>query len=314
MNREIYKTYLDLIKSCHATLESFIPRPALVYETLKEKIVQSETILFIDIGSLSSELIVLDFYGPICTFEEDILEKTLLVNLPRILTNIMDKYDKKISRIVVSGEGVYKLQSKLEEFPLTTTVSSDYISVPRGYRKDALVYFNILALEKSYEALQQLNLLQKQPKESSSFIRQNILGIIGGIILLLTVIFIINKEIQLRNTNITSPIAQITPTLLPSPTSKIVTISEISFEVLNGSGIEGQAQKVADLLKEKGATKITTANAKAYTYIKTVIRIKQEFAPFQNELEILLKTKFDLDKTEILTSSSSADVQIVVGK
>ena len=72
--------------------------------------------------------------------------------------------------------------------------------------------------------------------------------------------------------------------------------------------------QVADILKGKGATKVTTSNAEKYTYVKTLIRAKKEFVSSIDEIEILLKSKYALEKTETLDSSASADIQIIVGK
>ena len=317
MNKSVYLTYLELLKNCKANPDSFIPESALVYEVLRSKISLKETVLFIDIGSLSSELIVLDYYGPVCTFEEDIHEKNLLKNLPRICTYVKEQYQKEVTRIVLSGGGVHTLQGKRDEFPLPTTLSSDYILVPHNYTEDVLSYFTILALEKHYGAVQHLTMLHGSPKKSGSFIQNNILGVIGGIILIATLIFVINKEIQLKSDKIISPIGStvaVSPTPYALPPTPSPVLSDISFEVLNGSGIEGQAGKVADLLKEKNVTQITTGNADNYNYAKTIIRIKKEYTSFGKELETLIQTKFELDKSEELDSGAAFGVQIVVGK
>jgi len=314
MNKNVYLTYGELLQNCKAFPHSFIPQSAIVYEALRGSISREETVLFIDIGSISSELIVLDYYGPVCTFEEDIHEKNLLISLPRVCTYVKEQYGREVSRFVLSGGGVHTLQGKKDEFPLPTTLSSDYILVPRNYTEDILSYFTILALEKHHGALQQINMLHDRPKKSGSFIQQNILGIIGGVILLGTVIFAINKEIQLRNNKIISPVTSTNPTSIPQPTPLPPSLSDISFEVLNGSGIEGQAGKVADLLKEKKVTQIITDNADNYDYIKTIIRIKKEYDSFRPEIETLIKSKFELDKTEVLDSGAKVGVQIIVGK
>jgi len=151
-------------------------------------------------------------------------------------------------------------------------------------------------------------------QSSGSFIQQNFLGVIGCVIIIGTVAFIINQEMRLKSDKMSSPISpssNISPTPLP-PTPSI-TLSDLSFEVLNGSGIEGQAGKVADLLKEKNVTKITTDNADNYNYVKTIIRIKKEYESLKPEIESLIKSKFEIDTTEVLDSGSPIGVQIVVG-
>ena len=316
MNKEIVGTYLDLMKSCKAHPDSLIPQSALVYETIRKKLTIDETVLYVDIGLLSSEILVLDMYGPVCTFEEDINEKNIVAQLPKIISFIKNKYERQISRLILSGGGVHRLHGEPGEFPLPTSLSSDYLATPKDYKEDELSYFNLLALEKNQRPLQQVNMLQNQPKESGSFIQQNMLGIIGIVIFLCTLFFIINKEIQLRSAKIASPVATPSsasqpPTSTPTPQ---ITLSDLSFEVQNGSGIEGQAGKVSDILKKNNITHITTKNADNYKYVKTIIRIKKEYASFGTEIELIIKPLFALDKTEVLDSSASASVQIIVGK
>ena len=120
----------------------------------------------------------------------------------------------------------------------------------------------------------------------------------------------------MRSAKIASPVATPSsasqpPTSTPTPQ---ITLSDLSFEVQNGSGIEGQAGKVSDILKKNNITHITTKNADNYKYVKTIIRIKKEYASFGTEIELIIKPLFALDKTEVLDSSASASVQIIVGK
>lgn len=91
--------------------------------------------------------------------------------------------------------------------------------------------------------------------------------------------------------------------------------SKLSITVANGSGAEGAAGKVADILKEAGYNNPSTGNADNFNYVGITIKVKKEKSDF------IALLKKDLSKEYAITSSSSdlpstspTDALIVIGK
>lgn len=100
------------------------------------------------------------------------------------------------------------------------------------------------------------------------------------------------------------------PTPIESPNIK-EDLSKYSVQVLNGSGISGEASRVKDILLEAGFTNIKTGNASKYDYQETEISLKSGLDTS------LIKTVTNyLDKystKESATPSSTYDITIIVG-
>lgn len=90
-------------------------------------------------------------------------------------------------------------------------------------------------------------------------------------------------------------------------------LSKYSIQILNGSGISGEAGKVETLLKAAGLTKTTTGNAKAYDYEETEVAMKESVPSTVFDGISSALAKYSLKETDTLPSSSSYDVVITVG-
>jgi len=89
--------------------------------------------------------------------------------------------------------------------------------------------------------------------------------------------------------------------------------SKYSVQILNGSGIAGEAGKVETLLNDAGFSKTTTGNAKAYDYEETEVAMKESVSSsIFDEISSAL-SKYSLKEADTLPSSSSYDVVITVG-
>jgi hypothetical protein len=104
----------------------------------------------------------------------------------------------------------------------------------------------------------------------------------------------------------------------PSETSSPEAETKIDFEkysinILNGSGIKGEAGRVQGLLASSGFTKITTGNASTYNFKATEVSLKEGVSDkVFNKIEESLKT-YEIEKTDNLSVSSKFDVVITVG-
>lgn len=113
--------------------------------------------------------------------------------------------------------------------------------------------------------------------------------------------------------------AAVTPTPAPTntPTPEEVDLSQYTIDVLNGSGIAGEARKVGDALESAGFTTGTIGNASSSNAKETVITAKEGVdKEFLKKLQETLESQ-DHKATisaETLSDSSDADVRVVVGR
>lgn len=104
-----------------------------------------------------------------------------------------------------------------------------------------------------------------------------------------------------------------TQTPSPSPAAKL-DLTKFSVNILNGSGIAGEAGKAKDLLTTAGFKVSGTGNASSYSFTKTIVKAKSSVdAAFVSKLVETLGKNYSVDKTQTLPDSSTDDVQVVVG-
>lgn len=103
------------------------------------------------------------------------------------------------------------------------------------------------------------------------------------------------------------------PTLTPEPTVTQINISEIKIQVQNGSGIKGEADYAAGILKEAGFEIIETGNADSYGYQETIVRLTSGLSD-----EVFIKLSEALEATYVIASESGEleeyAVVIIVGR
>jgi len=102
----------------------------------------------------------------------------------------------------------------------------------------------------------------------------------------------------------------------PSPALEAVELSSYSTQVLNGSGIVGEAGLVKDVLETEGFEDINTSNADNYDYTNTEVSLKDDVS---ESIYDLIKQALNNDYTVILdsdplTDDSDYDVVITVGE
>lgn len=100
----------------------------------------------------------------------------------------------------------------------------------------------------------------------------------------------------------------------PTPTPTIeVQKDTVSIQVLNGTGVPGQANGVKTLLSEKGYTTVTTENALNFGYVQSEIQINPEKAYLK---DVILADVSDLltdPKVTDLPAEETVDVIIIIG-
>jgi len=100
-----------------------------------------------------------------------------------------------------------------------------------------------------------------------------------------------------------------------SPTaSATIDLTKYPINVMNGSGISGQAGAVKDLLVTAGFTISGTGNADSYDFTKTLIKAKVDVpAEFLTQLSEALSKSYILDINQSLATSSADEVEVIVG-
>ncbi len=107
------------------------------------------------------------------------------------------------------------------------------------------------------------------------------------------------------------------PTQTPAPTKKaeVKNATDMSLQVLNGSGEEGVAGTAKEFLEGKGYTSIETGNADNFDYQGVTIRIKSSMEKFLSSLQTDLKEKYTLaSESGSLSEDALFDASIIIGK
>lgn len=162
-----------------------------------------------------------------------------------------------------------------------------------------------------------------QVKENDNWVNQNkkkalILAILGIAIAVIGIGVVVWQTVSTRNAGIARAkarqkmMAVVEPTPTPTPTPAVASssarLADYTVNVLNGTGIAGEANRVAELLKKKGFSKITTGNyARSYkTLVVLAVRVPQEVRNIFTE--VLSQA------TLIENTQTQFDVQITLGR
>lgn len=147
-----------------------------------------------------------------------------------------------------------------------------------------------------------------------------LLGIIGTLVVTGMYAYrFLKSEDQDSSASSVEPSLAPSPSPSPSPigpdTSTLLNLTEYSVQVLNGSGIRGEAELVANLLRDRGFSQISTGNADNYNYQSTTVRIKEgtSSAHIQKEVsDALAEYSVEIDEY-LMNQGTNVDIQIIVG-
>lgn len=128
---------------------------------------------------------------------------------------------------------------------------------------------------------------------------------------------IANKDNQSSTndqTAMTEPTSTPAPTETPTP-SETVDYTKYTLQILNGSGVPGEAGSVESMLSKLDFKNIVTGNASSYDYQQTTVSMKADIpAQVFTDISKALGSSYDVaTKSETLKDSSSYDVVITVG-
>lgn len=115
-------------------------------------------------------------------------------------------------------------------------------------------------------------------------------------------------------TSLPTQVSEASPTPTATPVSENVDLEKYTLVLQNGSGIKGEATKVKDLLVKAGFKVGTTGNASSFDYTSTIVKAKEGTdSGFITKLKEVLGESYKLGKDEVLKSSSTDDIVIIIG-
>lgn len=104
-------------------------------------------------------------------------------------------------------------------------------------------------------------------------------------------------------------------TATPTPTAPPeISLSDYSVNILNGSGVAGEARRVRDFLKAQGFEDFALGDADSYTYTDTEARLKEQVPDGVYEEIIDALGDYEVVEGDSLTEDSEYDVVIIVGE
>ncbi|MFC1649582.1 LytR C-terminal domain-containing protein [Patescibacteria group bacterium] len=108
--------------------------------------------------------------------------------------------------------------------------------------------------------------------------------------------------------------AESVPTPTPTPTTVDVDLTEITVQVLNGTGIAGEAGRTATELESAGFVDVTAGNASSSGFEETVVEVKGDVhqGVFQT-IETTLSDRVVVIGEEVLDEDNEYDVIVTVG-
>lgn len=138
--------------------------------------------------------------------------------------------------------------------------------------------------------------------------------LIIGIVLIIAILgFILFQFRGLVGTSQPSP--EPTPTPIPSPSPEpVLNRAEWSFEVLNGSGLTGEAKRIADKLQALGYQIVKTGNADKSSYSETQISVQEDLL---EKIDLVVADIKDVIKVASVAGElkdSTASARIIIGK
>lgn len=162
----------------------------------------------------------------------------------------------------------------------------------------------------SDESTSRLEINNQASKKSFS----KIVLIIPALFLIIGSIIFFGSKLKPKNVDQINPVISVIPTITTIPTT--IPISTLKIQVLNGSGIAGQATKIVNLLSKDNFIVDQTGNATNFDFTQTQIQIKSNIS--QDVVSLLTKSISDEFTSTIsavkLDETGVFDIIITTGK
>lgn len=155
-----------------------------------------------------------------------------------------------------------------------------------------------------------------EPKSSGKGKGKTVLLIIILLVILLGGGFLLNKKFHfLSGLRPGAPVATATP--IPAPTvtpAPAINKSDWSFEVLNGTGVTGEAKKLADKIQALGYPVVKTGNADKSNYSRTQILVKKDLLDKADLVVADLQDTIKIASVAGELKDSTASARLIIGK
>lgn len=208
--------------------------------------------------------------------------------------------------------------------PLTAIIHQ---KIFRGQDKDTLEIKILpnptspVAMKETTSKKEEVNAFKSSAQPTANYNVRKIIVLTGILILALGVVLFRHNLRKVRNIDVVS-LPTTVPTLVPSAVThqtenpeNLGNVSEYSIQVLNGSGVAGEATRVVDILKAEGFTTLEIDNADSYIYTNTQVQMKKSVPKgIFTIVERALNSEYSVEKTEALTTDAKYDLIIVVGE
>ncbi|KKS95061.1 MAG: Cell envelope-related transcriptional attenuator [Microgenomates group bacterium GW2011_GWC1_43_13] len=201
----------------------------------------------------------------------------------------------------------------VEEVAVTKEAASEPDILPAAAKDNVPSEPESIVEEKVTEVKR--NTVEVEPRKSPSIA---LWIIIPGIFLLGAIlggIVFYQKGVNRNQEEVATPSSSPINSAAPSPSPvKSEDLTRYTVNILNGSGIAGEAGKVKTLLTTAGFKVGTTGNASTYDYTKTVIKAKSTVdASYISALSAALGKTYAVDTVQSLENVSTDTVQVIVG-
>jgi hypothetical protein len=284
--------------------------PLVLYRLLKDEINDEGERLIINIGEKKSYIYKLNKLGQMQVLPEPINTSEIIPKVQELigkeheinkgfyfgvksLSFDKDLFEKQTGISLASAEGV--LRRRLEEGKVSFPIDKLGNLVP--------IASAVLLFDKKE--------IVKEKKFASLFlISVGVALIVAGLVIAGWRLIILPGK-----TAVKEPIPTIKPTIAPTPTPILkINPEDIRIKILNGSGMPGQAGKLAGNLKNIGFEVLETGNADRFDYKKTEVHYKKGE---KQKADFLIKnlTDYKVGTPEAsLKEDNSADVEIIIGE
>ena len=137
------------------------------------------------------------------------------------------------------------------------------------------------------------------------------LALISGVL-----IYFEGTKKEQRKQEISASPSPVIKDVSPTPTVlEEVDITKYKIQVLNGSGIQGEAAGAKELLEKDGFTVTNIGNADKSTYEETVIQAKKGTPiAFLDKLKSILEKTYTLKDDEDSLESNDFEAIVIIGK
>lgn len=319
---------IDSLQKNRINAKGFILESLVIYKLLKHNFEDDKSLLVICTGEQNSIIYLLNKSGPESVLPSRVETAKLIPKAQEIL-----KTNQAVNKGIYYGKESFAFDKDLFEKQANIKLISAKKNVldllnKRGIEledKNTLENTAAIAGACLTEKKEILAVINKKKTEYSGLKERLVIKkkkpifrliLIALGIGLISAGLVIGGSIILEKIN--SPIAEPTVPALkqtPTPTQKPkVNPSNIKIKILNGSGIPGEAGKLADSLVSIGFDVLGTENADRFDYEKTEIHYKENEKQKADFIIENLKNYNTATPEASLNKDNKADIEIVIGK